>query len=93
MGPAGKRNAGWGGVRGFGGHLLFGVVADLEVDVLYCAFELEEEKGETQKQESQLKQVETKRSGRILKTASPSLPPSNQSHVAVQAMNHSCGLK
>lgn len=29
-----------------GGHLLFGVVADLEVDVLHCALELEEKKKE-----------------------------------------------
>lgn len=31
-----------------GGHLLFGVVADLEVDVLHCALELEEKKKETE---------------------------------------------
>lgn len=30
------------------GHLLFGVMADLEVDELYCALDLEEKKKETE---------------------------------------------
>lgn len=38
-----------------GGHLLFGVVADLEVDVLHCALELEEKKkGERNRKVSRL---------------------------------------
>lgn len=57
MGSAAKRPVLNAGVCG-GGHLLFGVVADLEVDVLHCAFELEEGGKKRRKHESQLQQVD-----------------------------------